>query len=89
MKIFIKFTISLTILLFIIAVCLLCIDYRYSQNGLYGGTVFEICITCNFFNFFSCLFIIGNKYQKNGYKLLFFNLIIFLLLFSYAVTEFD
>ena len=89
MKIFIKFTISLTILLFIIAVFLLCLDYRYSQNELYGGTVFTICITCIFFNFFSCIFIIGNKYQEVGYKLLFFNWINFFLLFSYAVTEFD
>ena len=83
LKIFEKFIIIITFLLFFTAILLHSLDYEYTQNSFPGDIINEIGIILNFFCLL-CSLIIVIKNKLLGIFLIFFSTSIWILFTGYA-----
>ena len=88
MMLFIKLTKAVTVLLFIIAISLAILGYTNTIYTFNGDNIYGVFLTIGLINILNTrFFYFKNKELSN--KLLFFNILILIIIFGQAISDFD
>lgn len=88
MMFFIKLTKAVTVLLFIIAISLAILGYKNIIYTFNGDNIYGVFLTIGLINILNTrFFYFKNKELSN--KLLFFNILILIMIFGQAISDFD
>ena len=88
MMLFIKLTKAVTVLLFIIAISLAILGYKNIIYTFNGDNIYGVFLTIGLINILNTrFFYFKNKELSN--KLLFFNILILIIIFGQAISDFD
>lgn len=88
MMLFIKLTKAVTVLLFIIAISLAILGYKNIIYTFNGDNIYGVFLTIGLINILNTrFFYFKNKELSN--KLLFFNILILIMIFGQAISDFD